>query len=226
MVELDHIFVFTQAEAPEAIHITNLGINQGTNNIHPGQGTACKRFFFNNAYLELLWVYDARDVQSDPIASSLLWQRANYKTTGFSPFGICLRENPNMKENGLFFSESFKFKPPYLPSGIHIDMFSSKEYPNEPILFKLPGSHMPKSNKPSKPVESLNHPLGIKEITGISLQIPEMDKFSQPFRYLSNKKWFNVSEGGDSHHVTIEFDHGGNGSRKELAPNLPITITW
>jgi hypothetical protein len=38
-------------------------LTEGTPNIHPGQGTANRRFFFRNAMLELLWVNDEQFVQ-------------------------------------------------------------------------------------------------------------------------------------------------------------------
>jgi hypothetical protein len=39
--------------APEAEALLRVGLREGAGNTHPGQGTACRRFFFENAYLEL-----------------------------------------------------------------------------------------------------------------------------------------------------------------------------
>jgi hypothetical protein len=40
--------------APEAERIAAFGLCEGPSNVHPGQGTANRRFFFRNAMLELL----------------------------------------------------------------------------------------------------------------------------------------------------------------------------
>jgi len=63
--ELDHVFIRVSRGAPEAEHLVQFGLREGQPNIHPGQGTANRRFFFINAMLELLWVEDARVAQSD-----------------------------------------------------------------------------------------------------------------------------------------------------------------
>ena len=53
-IELDHIFVWTTCGAPEADCLRDFGLVEGSANRHPGQGTACRRFFFHNAMIELL----------------------------------------------------------------------------------------------------------------------------------------------------------------------------
>jgi hypothetical protein len=59
MPELDHIYCLCPAEAEVAARaLARIGLTEGSRNSHPGQGTACRRFFFENAYLELLWVSD------------------------------------------------------------------------------------------------------------------------------------------------------------------------
>jgi hypothetical protein len=50
---LDHVFVMCSKGAPEAEALLRVGLREGAGNTHPGQGTACRRFFFENAYLEL-----------------------------------------------------------------------------------------------------------------------------------------------------------------------------
>ena len=57
-VEFDHVFICASPAGHEAGGLTTFGLQEGTPNTHPGQGTACRRFLFRNAYLELLWVSD------------------------------------------------------------------------------------------------------------------------------------------------------------------------
>jgi len=53
---LDHIFVVTSSGAPQADHLSGIGLIEGTSNVHSGQGTANRRFFLDNFTVELLYV--------------------------------------------------------------------------------------------------------------------------------------------------------------------------
>jgi len=55
-IELDHLFVCTALDAPAAEKLIQFGLREGLPNQHPGQGTACRRFAFFNAMIELFWV--------------------------------------------------------------------------------------------------------------------------------------------------------------------------
>jgi hypothetical protein len=48
-VEFDHLFVCVSVGAIEAACVAAVGLREGAPNQHPGQGTACRRFFFHNA---------------------------------------------------------------------------------------------------------------------------------------------------------------------------------
>ena len=66
--ELDHLFIFAVVGGPEADRLVSLGLTEGSGNVHPGQGTANRRFFFRNTMLELLWVADEREVRGEAIS--------------------------------------------------------------------------------------------------------------------------------------------------------------
>ncbi len=46
-MELDHVFIFTTKPKQVASTLQEFGLRERTSNIHLGQGTACKRFFFH-----------------------------------------------------------------------------------------------------------------------------------------------------------------------------------
>ena len=73
-LSIDHIFIWTSKGAPEAEHLKEFGLEEGSPNRHPGQGTACRRFFFHNAMLELLWIENETEVQSEAIRPTRLWR--------------------------------------------------------------------------------------------------------------------------------------------------------
>ena len=91
--EIDHIFVLTDAGAPAADALLQLGFTEGPPNRHQGQGTANRRFFFDNAMLELLWVESVEDASSPAARPLQLAERWMGRSNSASPFGICLRPN-------------------------------------------------------------------------------------------------------------------------------------
>ena len=64
-MEVDHIYICTDYKAPVGDLLKEFGLIEGTSNIHPGQGTANRRFFFHNFMLELLWIENLKEVKSD-----------------------------------------------------------------------------------------------------------------------------------------------------------------
>ena len=89
-MELDHIFIFTELPAQVANSLCKFGFTEGTPNTHPGQGTSCRRFFFENAYLEFVWVSREDEIKNPAIAKTKLWERSQYNLTNYCPFGSVL----------------------------------------------------------------------------------------------------------------------------------------
>ena len=90
-IELDHLFICTAPFAPEAEQFRRFGLREAPSNRHPGQGTRNRRFSFQNAMIELVWVHDAREAQDEPARRTLLWERWSGRHAGASPCGIGLR---------------------------------------------------------------------------------------------------------------------------------------
>src|SRR5438067_7512672 len=95
-MQLDHVFIRAAHGAPEAALLRDVGLLEGSGNRHPGQGTANRRFFFDNAFIELLWIDDARDAASDATRRTRLHERLD-PAGGASPFGICFRPGLGQK---------------------------------------------------------------------------------------------------------------------------------
>jgi Glyoxalase-like domain len=89
--ELDHLFICVDSDAPAAERFVRFGLREAPSNRHPGQGTASRRVSFANAMIELLWVSDAGEAQSELAKPTLLWERWSGRHCGALPFGICMR---------------------------------------------------------------------------------------------------------------------------------------
>src|SRR5437867_5183694 len=110
-VRLDHIFICTAAGAPAAERLRQFGLTEGSPNQHPGQGTACRRFFFRNFMLELIWIENASDVQSEQTRTTRLWERCS--ASAASPFGVILGPDTT-SENACPFP-SWDYRPKTMP---------------------------------------------------------------------------------------------------------------
>ncbi len=173
-MELDHIFVWTTSGAPEANCLRDFGLVEGSANRHPGQGTACRRFFFHNAMLELLWMENEKEARSDAVLPTFLWERWSKRQAGVSPFGICFRPVGPATSTAPF--PSWDFRPPYIPAGQSIQMAAETPL-NEPVWFYLSRSRRPDSAPPDQR-QPMDHPRGLSEVTRAALTIPEIATLS------------------------------------------------
>ena len=132
--ELDHCFIYAEVGAPEAELLIEFGLTEGQPNMHPGQGTANRRFYFENVMLELLWVHDKTEAKSKPIQETRLWERWSGRKSEASPFGICLRSVGN--ETTVLPFPGWPYRPPYLPEpwAIHMGERLSSSAPTETVL--------------------------------------------------------------------------------------------
>src|SRR6516162_5213088 len=111
MYKIDHVLIFTSLGAPEAERLIAFGLFEGTPNRHPGQGTANRRFFFQNAFLEFLWVEAPSETQSLLVRRTALWERWSRRGRGASPFGIGFRPEPGAVDELPF--PGWEYRPPY-----------------------------------------------------------------------------------------------------------------
>jgi len=224
MLELDHVFIFTQPEAPEAEAVIALGLTEGTQNIHLSQGTANRRIFFRNAMLEFLWVRDAAETQTAQIAPMEFLARANSDHTGYSPFGIGLRYAPDGSDppKSLPF-QTWAFRPPYLPS--HLQFEVAYTQPHEPLIFIIPFSGTRPDTLPSEKRPPLEHANQMREITGVDLTIPNIEWRSPALRVLQEAGIATFNQ-GQEHLLEVRFDRAKQGKTANFQPKLPLLFKY
>lgn len=218
---VDHIFIACQRNAPEVDPLLALGLTEGTPNRHLGQGTANRRIFFHNAFLEFLYLVDELEAQNPMAQPTQLYERLT-STTNSSPFGICFRpQNPDEKQPDF---NHFDYKPTYLPPNLSIQMVEPVNLA-EPLWFFIGFAIRPDQAAENKK-QPLNHALGLKEITQIKLYAPI------PFEYLSveSQNIFNTTqlkyEYATEQHVDIYFDNAAKGDIYDCRPHLPLVLYW
>jgi hypothetical protein len=91
-------------------------------------------FFFENMYLELLWVSDAEDAQRAPAWRTRLWDRWSRRQAGACPFGLVFRGATGSP--GPPFS-TWSYHPAYSEVAIDIGLGTPL---SEPELFAFDGA--------------------------------------------------------------------------------------
>ena len=213
-MELDHLFIMASIDAPEAACLRRLGLPEGPPNRHPGQGTACRRFVLRHAYLELLWVCDPGEAQSEPARGTQLWDRWVDRDGPASPFGVVLR--PTGDEDHPPF-DCWEYRPRYLPAplGIHV----ARDVPlNEPAFFYLPFQRNP-ARFAQEPAASA------PAITRVTVGSP-VPVQSTAARMVGTAGWFTTQPTDGRHVMTLYLDGGLRGVVADLRPDLPLILQW
>ena len=210
-IELDHLFVCTAPGAPEAEKLVQFGLHEGPPSKHPGQGTACRRFSFVNAMIELFWVSDAREAQSQGTKRTLLWERWSGRQGTASPFGICVRP-VHPQDTGSPFP-AWEYRPGYLPDPL--SMHISEAGIEEPMWIHL--SFMRRAQREGWFIE---HPIGVREITRLTLTTP-MPLRSNASQKIIESGMLATRTGGTSL-LEIEFDGHRRDERADFRPHLPL----
>lgn len=136
MIQVDHIFIFCNDRGRSAEQLINKGFIEGSSRVHAGQGTTNRKFYFENCFIEIIWVSDEKEITSDKIRPMGLWERANaHNDNGYSPFGICVVNN---KASDDIFTDVEVYQPDYFPEGMCIEILSHVNTPSLPMLFRLP----------------------------------------------------------------------------------------
>ena len=213
-MELDHLFVCTASNAPEAEKLIQFGLREGPPNEHPGQGTACRRFAFLNAMFELIWVSNPTEAQTDATRLTLLWERWSGRNDNACPFGICLRPtDPQHLGPPPFIS--WEYRPRYLPDPLL--MHIGEAGIEEPMWVYM--SSMKRAQRRQWFTE---HPIGIREITGLTLTT------AIPLRSTASQKIVESgilsTRTGATSLLEIEFDGNRRQKQIDFRPHLPIVF--
>lgn len=214
---LDHVFVCCSAGGPEAEALTRLGLREGSANTHAGQGTACRRFFFASAYLELLWVSDPLEARSEAVLPTRLWERWSKRAEGACPYGIVLRPAGGATGAAAPFA-CWSYAPPYLPPGLSIEIARATPLAG-PELFYL-GFQRDRARIGLEPV---GHELPIGSLTGVTVWRPAAGD-SAAARALEAAGLVTFLD-ADDYRLELRFDQGTRGSA-DLGPALPLALRW
>jgi hypothetical protein len=215
-VELDHVFIMSSVGAPEGERLRDVGLREGTPNRHPGQGTACRRFVFRNAYLELLWVCDEHEAQSETIRRTQLQDRWVARCGHACPFGVVIR--PSGDDDRPPF-DTWEYRPPYLPVPLAIHV--APDVPvTEPAFFYLPFQR----SRARLGLEAEARGASAPAITHVTIGAPVQAR-SAAAQAVQAAGWFTTQR-SQRHVMKLQLDGAGRGITVDLQPELPLVLEW
>lgn len=220
MTELDHIFVMCPVGAEMAAQaLRRVGLKEGSRNDHEGQGTACRRFFFDNAYVELMWVSNSEEAQSELTRRTRLWERWYRLPHGASPFGIVLRAGRTPDSATCPFP-SWAYRPRYLPSNLCIEIAAGT--PLEEPEFIYLGFQRDRARQGAEPT---THAIPVQTITSVTVALPALHRRSATARVLETKGLLKF-EVADEYCVSLTLDGNESGDTADLRPDAPLILHW
>ncbi len=219
-LEIDHIFICVSRGAPEAQLLQEVGLTAAAPATHPGQGTSNERFFFRNAYVELLWVHDETEVTSQSVRRTRLWERCHWRDTGACPFGVALRRST---PNAFLPFDTWSYRPQFLPDTVSIDIAVNSDNHREPLLFILPSGGQPIDYPPDRH-QPLDHPVGFQMLSDLTISTPDGGTANDSLRSLASGNLLSIQQG--AHHIALQFDDAKRGYTRSFVPELPLSIDW
>ncbi len=215
-MEIDHIFIFSANQGKEAEELIDFGFIEGSNRVHPGQGTINRKFYFENFFLEIVWVINEDEIKSDLVSPTKLWERSNFRKNGVSPFGIGLL---NTEDTDAIFENSLKYQPDYFPKGLEIDFLTNEKASYLPWTFRLPFK-----GEKKKTTEPIIHKNNISELTKVEFEIPFLDLNNEYILNFKDENLVSFSQ-NSAYNLTLIFDNNRRNKTK-VFDTIPLTIKY
>jgi len=213
MLQLDHLFIITPPQAPEATQLKAIGWIEGPASTHPGQGTANRRFFFPNFTLELLFI--SNEYEATHGAGKGLRFVERFKSCETSLFGIVTRI-PNTNTTPSF--PSWKYFPDYFQGNLCFYVGNNSDQLTEPLCICMPPA-LPKRAPNPKDVNNRE-----RTLTRLELHVPAKEP-SEVLQTFSKIEGVSILY-DQPNHVVLEFNHQRKDYSIDLSPGLPLEIRF
>ncbi|HVT11050.1 MAG TPA: hypothetical protein VHE55_02185 [Fimbriimonadaceae bacterium] len=231
-VELDHIWIVVQPQAPERKILEQAGFHIApTVNKHVGQGTASITIEFENAFLELLWPDPSVPVSPGlERATKKFTERMNWRTSGWCPFGIGMDRTEGSSDPLPV--PTWKITADWLRPGTAIEMLTPRDDTKSPSLFVSPSylaeadaSQRKAAASDPKLADLYRQPIGVHRITGVRLVGPSSYQPIPALAFVEEAKVLSY-ESGKEWFLQITFDGGAKGKAKDFRPTLPLKVLY
>jgi len=210
-MELDHFFILTEPGAPAANLLTDIGLVEGTENDHPGQGTSSRRFFFANSMLELLYIRDAGEAAVGPGSRLRLTERIADRSA--SPFGLVFRAVDELTSECF---PGWQYYPEYLSTDQYFHIGENSDRFAEPLFILLPHTF------PQATRQSGNGRFDC--VTEVRVSFPSRRTTPVLEKVEQCRKLSLIP--GVPHLLEVVFNENREHKSEDLRPFIPLVISW
>jgi hypothetical protein len=217
-LELDHVFVSAPRRSRDVALLAARGLAQGAARIHQGQGTANTCFFFDNAYLELIWSHNESEIRSALVEPLALWERTRWRETDACPFGVAFRSRDNVEQPRA----AWGYAAPFLPAGKSLPIITPPGSADDPMIFFSTGSAGPPSGYPPEREVPLVQSGRRRTLRVVCLQVRANAVSDQVCA--AEKSGLLSIETGKQPHMRLEFEAGRE--EVDFRPELPLSLIW
>lgn len=215
---VDHVYVWVSKAAPEMQILRDIGLQPKEKiTVHTGQGSASQVVYFQNMYLELVWIEDEQELAEHLAGGGIAAPvRETWKETGVSPFGIGLHyRTPDSDHLPI---ETLRHQESWMPDDSYIEAISQRS-PYTPLSFILHGSLAYSESR----MGDMRHPLGVEQLTGLQITVTTLENPDSLMSYLSENKDIIIKQ-GEYPLMELTFDHHAQDKSFDLRPTLPLII--
>ncbi|MCG6136125.1 MAG: hypothetical protein MET45_15990 [Nostoc sp. LLA-1] len=226
-LEVDHIFICMKQAAESVSVLQELGLYCSNQLVqHVNQGTASKIFFFENFYLELIWIEDKYTVEQQQSELTDVHQltRIRGQYTGASPFGIGLRRKSNQSN---LIPHSSLYQAELMRTQMAINFAAENlAHQEEPFCFIMPDcialtTWLDLASTAHQ--QLISHPLGIKKLTNVKITVNSDKDLTNAISLLCINNAVTI-ERGETPLIELTFDQGMREKKLDARPTLPILL--
>ena len=223
-LELDHLYtVVSPGGVKEIAALQSAGLRVDSPQGHEGEGTTSVAAFFENAYIELMWLDSTVSVTPEHAATVQQFREAaSWRVSRHSPFGFGLRRLPGETRE---FGFPIKREPaPWIEPGAAYEILNQPADALAADFFVVPGrAAVPNwiGRFRERSPELFDHPGGGHEITLVRVYGP-MEQ--QPSTFPRLRPARVETRTASEPLLEIFVDGGVHGARTDLRPVLPIVL--
>jgi hypothetical protein len=225
----DHAIIYAHPGAPEQEALKKAGFTIAPMvNRDDGQGTSSVTVEFLNGFLEL--IYPDPSVRVAPGMEAVAQKfrdRADWRTTGVSPFALQMHRNATAPAVMPF--PTFKVRADWMQPGEQIEILTPRDTPKALGLLIPPSATDIAANVKlaADPVKGamFRHASGAKRITRVEIVAPSADALPPAATYAARDGTVKFTVGHEWLMI-LTLDDGSQGKVRDLSPELPLVLRY
>lgn len=224
LLEVDHLVVYVSEGTTSVSVLQEFGLHCSSRRVQrPEQGTASQIIFFENAYLELIWVEDEQAVEEYAARTGIdILKRTRWQQSRASSFGVGLRYASGTADQRKYWVE-------WMRSHTYINLAAENLASlEEPLCFVIPDS-IALTTWLDRSLEAhqqlISHPLGVRTLTGVKITVNSDKELTNSVSLLDRNGIVAIKR-GTSPLLELTFDGGAKGKILDARPMLPILLRY